>query len=81
MVGLQSREIFPFFYSFYVLVFFSKTVSKNLSRLVNSPPLSKCLKKKVFFTCKKGNQDVRVSEKEINVTFGGGKHSLRITTP
>ena len=39
------------------------SVSKNLSTLVTRAPLNKCTQRKVFCTCKKGNQDVRVSEK------------------
>ena len=55
------------FYPSHAYVFFllSKTVCKNLSTLVNTAPLNICKKRKVFCICKKGNQDVKVSEKEI----------------
>ena len=49
----------------FMCMFMSKIVSKNLSTLVNRAPLNKCKKIKVYFICKKRNQDVRVSEKEI----------------
>ena len=52
-------------FTLFMCMFLSKTVSKNLSKLVNRAPINKCKKEEVYFTCKKGNQDVRVSEKEI----------------
>ena len=64
MVVLQSRQTFLVFTPF-MCMFLSKTVSKNPLTLVTRAPLNNCKKRKVFCTCKKGNQDVGVSEKEI----------------